>query len=162
MRAARSTPASDSGTSSTARRSVAAATPSQNHVVFHPRLDAWDRLQTRTIDAGPIEAWTLSLSADGQFLASGSQGGNVNLWNTTTGEKQSSLRAGEKFVMSVACSPDGKNVACGAEDGTVTIFDVQTGQQSARLTGHALTVRTLAFSKDSVLRSTGPVFRMAR
>ena len=76
-------------------------------------------------------------------------------WSVETGEKQATLKAGEKFVMSVACSPDGKSVACGAEDGTVTVFNVETGQPSARLTGHALTVRTLAFTKDSAHLFTG-------
>ena len=31
----------------------------------------------RTIDAGPIEAWTVALTPNGQTLASGSQGGHV-------------------------------------------------------------------------------------
>ena len=44
--------------------------------------------ELRTIDAGPIEAWTVSLFADGQAVASGSQGGNVNLWSVASGEKQ--------------------------------------------------------------------------
>ena len=44
--------------------------------------------ELRTIDAGPIEAWTVSLFADGHAVASGSQGGNVNLWSVASGEKQ--------------------------------------------------------------------------
>jgi WD repeat-containing protein 61 len=48
--------------------------------------------QVRTIDAGPIEAWTLALSADEQLVASGSQGGSVNLWSVATGEKRATLK----------------------------------------------------------------------
>ena len=71
------------------------------------------------IDAGPVEAWTVSLSPDGRLVASGSQGGNINLWNVEGGEKQHTFETGGKFAMSVAISPDGTKVACGAADGAV-------------------------------------------
>ena len=71
------------------------------------------------IDAGPVEAWTVSLSPDGRLVASGSQGGNINLWNVEGGEKQHTFETGGKFAMSVAISPDGTKVACGAADGGV-------------------------------------------
>jgi WD repeat-containing protein 61 len=62
------------------------------------------------IDAGPVEAWTVSLSPDGRLVASGSQGGNINLWNVEGGEKQHTFETGGKFAMSVAISPDGTKV----------------------------------------------------
>ena len=117
----------------------------------HIRL--WD-LESGTergvIDAGPVEAWTVSLSADGRTVASGSQGGNVNLWSVEGGEKTHTLQTGGKFCMSVAISPDGSKVACGAADGAVSVFDMATQKLLRKLEGHTLTVRTVAFSRDSV------------
>ena len=97
-----------------------------------------------TIDAGPVEAWTVSLSADGKMVASGSQGGNVNLWSVDSGEKLHTLQTGGKFTMSVAVSPDGSKVACGANDGAITVFDANTHKQIHKLDGHAMSVRALA------------------
>ena len=91
----------------------------------HIRL--WDLesgAERGVIDAGPVEAWTVSLSPDGRLVASGSQGGNINLWNVEGGDKAHTFQTGGKFTMSVAISPDGKKVACGAADGVVSIFDL--------------------------------------
>ena len=50
--------------------------------------------EVRTIDAGPVEAWTVAVSPDGATVASGSQGifGNVNLWSVGSGEKAATLQ----------------------------------------------------------------------
>ena len=61
----------------------------------HIRL--WDLesgAERGVIDAGPVEAWTVSLSPDGRLVASGSQGGNINLWNVEVGEKQHTFEEG--------------------------------------------------------------------
>ena len=108
------------------------------------------------IDAGPIEAWTVSLSADGRRIASGSQGGNVNMWSASDGQRLATMSTGGKFVMSVACSPDGKHVACGAaDDGVVSVFDLESEKLLCRFQGHAGSVRSLAWSPDGQLLLTG-------
>ena len=88
-------------------------------------------------------------------IASGSHGGNINLWSSETGEKLHTLETGGKFVMSVAFSPDGSKVACGAADGTISIFDANAHKRLHKLDGHALAVRALTFSKDSATLYSG-------
>ena len=73
------------------------------------------RLQ-KTIDAGPVEAWTVDLHKDGDLIASGSQKGAVNLW-TCGGRKTCSIDSGGTFTMDVAFSPDGRAAASGGHDG---------------------------------------------
>ena len=68
------------------------------------------------------------MSSDGRLVSSGSQGGNVNLWNVTTGQKAAALPTGGKFVMNTAISPDGKLIACGANGGAVTVFDAESSK----------------------------------
>jgi len=101
-------------------------------------------------------AWTIALSPDGHTLASGSQLGNVNLWDVGTGRRESTMATGkQKFIMSVAYSPDGKRVACGEAEGGVHVFDLERGVVLGRLDGHAATVRTLNFAPDGSLLATG-------
>ena len=42
----------------------------------------------KSIDAGPVECWTVALSPDDRHVASGTQGGNINIWRHHTTPKQ--------------------------------------------------------------------------
>jgi WD repeat-containing protein 61 len=109
-----------------------------------------------SIDAGPIEAWTVALSPDGKLIASGSDSGCVNVWSVATGERVESISSGaDKFVMSVAYSPDARHMACGAADGGVYLIDVETSAVVRQFDGHSATVRALAFSPDGARLITG-------
>ena len=105
-----------------AEAGIAASSSLDSHI----RIWSLDKgLEVLDIDAGPIEAWTVTLSPDGKHIASGTQGGVVNLWSATSGKKEHAMPTGGKFVMSVAYAPDGKHIACGQVDGTVCLFDVE-------------------------------------
>jgi WD repeat-containing protein 61 len=52
-------------------------------------------------------------------------------------------------------SPDGKTVASGAIDGMLKLFDIETGKLSRTLEGHAMSIRSIAFSPDSKYLITG-------
>lgn len=117
----------------------------------------WD-LETggdvRTIEAGPIEAWTVAFAGNNNFIASGSQDGHVNLWSVANGECVARMPTGNgKFAMSVAASAT--HIACGGADGSVHIFDLNTQRMLARLDNHSATVRSLAFSADGSLLVSG-------
>ncbi|KAF6026621.1 WDR61 [Bugula neritina] len=96
--------------------------------------------QIRTLDAGPVDCWTLSFSPDGKSLVSGSHTGKVNIFSVDSGKKESTLDTRGKFTMSVSYSPDGKYIACGAIDGIINIFDVSSGKLMHTLEGHAMPV----------------------
>jgi WD repeat-containing protein 61 len=102
-----------------------------------------------TIEATPIEAWTISLSPDGKTIAAGSQTGNVNIFNVSTGKKEQSFDAQKKsFCMAVSYSPCGRFLASGTQDGSVFIFDISTSKLVHNVNGHSLTVRAVKFSQD--------------
>ncbi|KAJ8790230.1 hypothetical protein J1605_021307 [Eschrichtius robustus] len=91
----------------------------------HIRLwDLENGKQIKSIDAGPVDAWTLAFSPDSQYLATGTH------------------------------SPDGKYLASGAIDGIINIFDIATGKLLHTLEGHAMPIRSLTFSPDSQLLVT--------
>lgn len=47
-----------------------------------------------------VNAWSLAFSPDGQYLATGSFGGKVDLYNAETGQKEKTLDTQTKFVLS--------------------------------------------------------------
>ena len=109
-----------------------------------------------SIDAGPVEAWTVCFSADGKRIASGAQPGHVNMWCATSGQRLFSVPTGaNRFVMSVAMAPDGRHVACGTAEGGVYVLDVEAKLVTQRFEGHSANVRALAFSADGAHLITG-------
>ena len=54
------------------------------------------------IDAGPTDSWTVSFSPDASLLATGCQGGKINLFSTETGKLMNKLDTTAKFALSVA------------------------------------------------------------
>lgn len=113
----------------------------------------WDldaKASAGVIEAGPVECWTLTLSPDGRFLASGTQRGSINVWSVQTKEKVTQIEeTTQNFVMDVAYSPDGTKLAAGCADGAVKIYDVSTRAQTAQFSNHKCPVRTLCWSPDS-------------
>jgi WD40 repeat protein len=96
--------------------------------------DSWETTQTRNITS-------LAFSADGRFIASGSEDGTVNLFDLETGEQRLhqpgySITTGQELpapalghpaaVRSLVFSPDGEKLISGAEDGNMLVWDTNT------------------------------------
>lgn len=47
-----------------------------------------------------VNAWSLAFSPDGQYIATGSFGGKVDLYNSQSGQKEMTLDTQTKFVLS--------------------------------------------------------------
>ncbi|PAA46908.1 hypothetical protein BOX15_Mlig019646g1, partial [Macrostomum lignano] len=54
-------------------------------------LGPTERKQARFIDAGSVDAWTVSFSPDGKLLATGSNVARVNLFEVSSGNKVTTL-----------------------------------------------------------------------
>ena len=68
-----------------------------------------------------------SLSCWNNFVAVGSDSGEVIILDATTGSQTAVLSGHTDYVMSVAFSSDGTLLASGSDDRTVRLWDVQTG-----------------------------------
>jgi WD repeat-containing protein 61 len=147
---------------------VSVATGAEGHSIaastsLDSRICVWDLFGgnlVRTIEAGPMEAWTVSLSPNGQSIASGSWsaslGGGVNLWSVTNGELFQRMHTGESsFVMSVAYARSGRHVGCSDQSGAVCLFDTHAERLLARYETHDAPCRTVAFSEDGTLVASG-------
>jgi WD40 repeat protein/tRNA A-37 threonylcarbamoyl transferase component Bud32 len=123
-------------------------------------VKVWDADSGRPLlslpcDSGPV--WGLAYSPKGDRLA-GATGkvapgglpapGELQLWDTTTGQKLPSLRGHSALVYCVAFSPKGGRLASGSYDGTVKIWDPATGQEILTLGDHSGFVTSVAFSAD--------------
>jgi WD repeat-containing protein 61 len=114
----------------------------------------------KSIDATPIEAWTVSLSPDNKTIATGSQNGNINIFNIESGKKEQSFDAQKKSFCMTVCyvsyfsnieikSPCGRFLASGSKDGSIFLFDIGTSKLIHTLQGHSMSVRSVKFTNDS-------------
>ena len=96
-----------------------------------------------------------SFSADGRWVAAGSDDATARIWDAATGEIRATLVGHTQPVNGVAFSPDGMLVATGSNDATARIWDAATGEIRATLVGHTRPVNGVAFSPDGKFIVTG-------
>jgi WD40 repeat protein len=72
--------------------------------------------------------FSVDWSPDGSKIASGSDDGNVRIWNATSGARLLSLSAHTGTVTSVAWNPDNRLLSTTGVDGKLRIWDTNNGQ----------------------------------
>ncbi|KAG8785709.1 hypothetical protein FRC12_017251 [Ceratobasidium sp. 428] len=94
--------------------------------------------------------FSVAVSPDGRWVASGSYNHTVCIWDSHTGQVAAGPLVGHTdHVNSVSFSPDGSRVASGSKDKTIRIWDSETGQLvTGPFEGHNDAVRSVVFSPD--------------
>jgi WD40 repeat protein len=98
----------------------------------------------------------VALSQDGERMAWGDAGGNVAIYNYSTGVVELNRVAHSEPVKGLSFSPDGQTLASGGEDSQIFLWDIQTRQRTI-LAGVLNSVYALAYSPDgrSLAAATG-------
>jgi len=91
---------------------------------------------------------SVSLSPDGQLLASAGENRVICIWSTTTGEKLHELTGHKNEVMSVQFSPDSRRLASASLDFSGRLWGVADGHELAVLP-HQGEVIDVVFSADN-------------
>jgi len=89
----------------------------------------------------------VSLSPDGQFVATASDDNRARIW-TVNGQEVRRLEGHQGWVTVVNFSPDGQSIATGSNDGIVKLWNFKTGDQLQDFRGHRGVVLTASFSGD--------------
>ncbi|QLE59664.1 WD40 repeat domain-containing protein [Nostoc sp. TCL26-01] len=98
--------------------------------------------------------WWVTVSPDGQLIASCGYGQPINIWNFNTGKIISTLNHQSGGVHYVAFSPDGQVLASGGQDKTIKFWNVKNGDLLYSFE-HQDAVNCLAFSQNGKLLASG-------
>jgi tricorn protease-like protein len=94
-------------------------------------------------------------SPDGKSIASASNDGTVQIWNTSTGHNILTYCGHTGEVTSLAWSPDGKYIASGGTDGLVHIWDTDYSNHILTYEGHSSRVNTVAWAPNGKYIASG-------
>jgi superkiller protein 8 len=96
----------------------------------------WSLHLTITDKSKAGEIWAIALSEDGQFLASTTFDGRINVWDIIAGGKK--IREYEtkgSFGLCIDLSGNGRFTASGHQNGAVYVFNNDTGRMVYSLPG---------------------------
>jgi WD40 repeat protein len=99
--------------------------------------------------------YSLAVSPDESIIASGGVTGDVESWDSLTGEarirylrQSASPGSLPVLIWSLVFSPDGSVLAAAGSDALIRVWETQTGELLVTLPGHDNSVTSLAFSPD--------------
>lgn len=128
-----------------------AITPNSCHAVLAGRNP---NIKVLDIETGTVErelkghskvVVCASISADGEYVATGSKDCTIKVWELTTGNLVATLAKHTAPIACVTFTPDGEHVVSGSSDGTILIWDVWTSK-SRMLGAHEGCVNSLTFT----------------
>ncbi|HEY9674538.1 MAG TPA: NB-ARC domain-containing protein [Waterburya sp.] len=98
----------------------------------------------------------VTFSPDGKRLATSDTKGEIQIWDTCTGEQLIRCRGHQHWTWAVAFSPDGRYLASASDDYLVKLWEVETGQCLHTYKGHTYSVNAVTFSPDGqIIASCG-------
>jgi hypothetical protein len=101
--------------------------------------------------SGPVQS--IAISPDGRYMATGSSGGSVRIWDLRSANIVFDLKGPDKNkdIFSVAFSPDGKILASGGADGKIILWNTSNGIMTASQSGQKGGIKHISFSPDGKL-----------
>ena len=110
------------------------------------------------MDAGGI-VWNVAVSRDGKWIVSGTESGQVTVWNTESHKKAIEFKAHNNLMRALDVSPDGTMIATGSDDKTVCVWSLQTGRRFLGPLQHSFFVAAVKFSPNGHYFAAATWFR---
>ena len=104
---------------------VTLASTDNNHIRLSDLITGDEK---KTLKGHTKSVKSVSFSADGQTLASGSYDTTIRLWDVATGVHKKTLKGHKKSINSMAFSADGRMLVSASRDDTVRLWNVATGK----------------------------------
>lgn len=110
----------------------------------------WNRSTGKVIQtfSQPEGIAYMDLSADGNYVATGSYDSKVRLFRLSDGALLKELTGHQGTVWTVAFNPDGTKLASAGDDKIVRIWEIGTGRLLHQLPGHQRIIWSVRFSPD--------------
>jgi len=112
------------------------------------------------IKTGNQQVYAVEYSPDSSNIASG---GNkaIQIWDTTTGERLSTLKQ-DSHVLCMAWTSDQQKLIAGFENGSIRIFNTTTWEQIAILEGHRSNINAISLLQNDHLLASASDDKTAR
>lgn len=110
----------------------------------------------QTLKGHREQIYSMLFSPDGEWLASVSVDGTVQIWNLEAGYCLQTLHVHRDSVYSVTFLPNSSTlIISGMGDNSIQVWDIGTNQMQQTLKGHSDTIRAIDFSpsNDDILAS---------
>ena len=105
--------------------------------------------------ATDVPATFSAYSADGKWLATGTEYGDAAIWDAMSGERLVVLNGHTDRIVGGGFSPDGSLLVTSSEDGTARVWDAASGSELLVVTEHADKVWSSTFSPEGNIIATG-------
>jgi WD40 repeat protein/glutaredoxin-related protein len=92
--------------------------------------------------------WSVKISPDRSFVASGSADGTIRIWDIHTAVAHRVLAGHSGWVNCIAITPDSKFIVSGSTDTTIRVWSVEDGSECLVLRGHTRWVNALSIAPD--------------
>lgn len=132
-----------------------------NDIVFHPKgkyiysagdktIRIWkpDGTYINKLRGHRTYIWSMSITSDGNKIASGSFEENFYFWDIINTELIKTFSGHKKSVLAVDISPDDDYIASGSLDRTVKLWDIRAANVIRTGYGHSENIYDIKFSPD--------------
>ena len=117
--------------------------------------------QLRLVTIGYTKPFTaLAFSHDGKTIASGDSTSTIHLWDTHTGTKQNTMKAGSQRIEGLAFATDNRTLIAANDQENIIQWDITTNKKVAAhtLPNTNISVQWVLFDDDTGLRHKGLAF----
>ena len=107
--------------------------------------------------------WGVAFHPDGIRVATFAENGQVQWWDTVTGDGEAPFPAHERGARAMAISPDGALIATASTEEVARVWDARSGRKHTDLSGHGQGwINSIAFTREGDLIATGSSNSSAR